>query len=93
MSQIDTSQYMTIDEAAAAVGCNRRALYRAMNRVGLGNVTVVIFGKRLVPRDKIDEIKANYFPYYSEAHQKMVKTWGASGGATKAANRKKAEKN
>jgi hypothetical protein len=89
MSQIDTSQYMTIDEAAAAVGCNRRALYRAMNRVGLDNVTVLIFGKRLVPRDKLDAIKAHYFPYYSETHQRMVKAWGASGGATKAANRKK----
>jgi hypothetical protein len=89
MSQIDTSQYMTIDEAAAAVGCNRRALYRAMNRVGLDNVTVMIFGKRLVPRDKINAIKSHYFPYYSETHQRMVKAWGASGGATKAANRKK----
>ncbi len=93
MSTINTAQFMTIDEAAEAVGCNRRALYRAMNRAGVDSVTMLLFGKRLVLRDKLETIKANYFPYYSEAHQKMVKTWGASGGATKAANRKKAEKN
>jgi len=93
MSKIDTTQFMTIDEAVEAVGCNRRALYRAMNRAGFDTVTTLLFGKRLVMRDKLDAIKANYFPYYSEAHQAMVKTWGASGGAAKAANRKKAEKN
>jgi hypothetical protein len=91
MSKIDTAQFMTIDEAAEAVGCNRRALYRCMNRAGFDTVTTLLFGKRLVLRDKIDVIKANYFPYYSEAHQKMVKTWGAAGGTAKAANRKKAQ--
>jgi excisionase family DNA binding protein len=93
MTKIDTSQYLTIDEAAEAVGCNRRALYRAMHRAGIDTVTTLLFGKRLVPRDKLDAIKANYFPYYSETHQAMVKTWGAAGGSAKAANRKKAEKN
>jgi len=92
MSKIDTSQFLTLDEAAAAVGCNKRALYRCMSRVGFDEVTTVLFGKRLVLRDKIDQIKAHYYPYYSDAHQAMVKTWGAAGGATKAANRRRAEK-
>lgn len=85
----DLGDYLTVEEAAEAIGCNRRAVQRAMTRAGIDDVSILFLGRRLVRSDKLDVIKAHYYPYYSEAHQAMVKQWGKMGGSTKAANRAK----
>lgn len=90
--QIDTENYLTIDQVAAAMGTNRRSVYRALARATAeGKETfVTLFGRSLLPRERLAILKSYYFPYYSEAHQAKVKEWGAAGGATKAANRRAA---
>ncbi len=87
--KIDTENYLTATQAAEALGASKRAVYRAMARAtDDGQETfVTIFGRSLLPRDRLDVLKAYYYPCYSEAHQAKVKEWGAAGGATKAANR------
>lgn len=85
----DLGDYITMKEAALTIGCNYRAIQRAINRAGIDEVTITFLGRRLVRIDKLDVIKAHYYPYYSDAHQAMVKEWGRRGGSTKAANRKK----
>ncbi|NBW16900.1 MAG: hypothetical protein EBR82_53875 [Caulobacteraceae bacterium] len=87
--RIDTDNLLTIEQAAAEIGApNKRPVYRAIQRArAAGKETaVVLYGKTLVPRDKIVVLKDFYYPYYSEAHQKMVKQWGASGGTQKKKN-------
>lgn len=85
--------YLTMIEASAAIGASgRRAIYRAVERAeaaGEGEMTVVIFGKRLVPKKNIPVLKKHYYPYYSEAHQAMVKVWGARGGAAAGVTKRK----
>jgi hypothetical protein len=82
--KIDTDKMLTIGEAAEALGApNNRSVYRALKRAAeAGKVlSVALFGKTLVPLANIKELKEYYYPYYSEAHQRMVKKWGAAGGA------------
>lgn len=94
--KIELNDYLTVDQAGEAIGSNRRAVYRAIKRAQAAGreVAVTILGKTLVPKSKIGVLKDFYFPYYSEAHQRMVKQWGAKGGAasgvTKRARKKKA---
>lgn len=84
--KIDPKDYMTVSEAMKAIGCSKRCLYRILDRVGRESVFVEMFGKKLIPRAKLQILKAHYYPYYSDAHQAMVREWGRQGGATKAAN-------
>jgi hypothetical protein len=90
--KIDTANYMTISEAQAALGCSPRGIYRAIARArAAGNaVTEEVFGKTLVIKSALDTLKAFYFPYYSEAHQAVVKSWGSAGGKAKAKNARQA---
>lgn len=92
--KIDLKDYLTIDEAGAAIGGNRRAVYRAIKRAQAAgrDVSVTILGKTLVPRAKVAVLKDFYFPYYSEAHQKMVKQWGAAGGRQAGVTKRKQKK-
>ena len=81
--KIDTDKMLTIEQAAEALGApNKRPVYRALARAAeAGRVlSVSLFGKTLVPLANIKELKEYYYPYYSEAHQRMVKKWGAAGG-------------
>ena len=89
MTPPDLGDYIMIKEAALTIGCNYRAIQRAMSRAGIDDVSITFLGRRLVRIDKLDVIKAHYYPYYSDAHQAMVKEWGRRGGSTKAANREK----
>lgn len=97
---MNPADYLTIPAAAAAIGApNRRAVYRAIARAeaaGEGEMTVVFFEKRVVPKKNLPTLTKYYFPYYSDAHQAMVKVWGAKGGAasgvTKRARKAKAKK-
>lgn len=74
---------LTFPQAAQAMGTtNRRAVYRAVSRaVADGHdIIVEVFGKKLIRRDAVKKLTEYYYPYYSEAHQRMVKKWGAAGG-------------
>jgi hypothetical protein len=89
--KIDPSRYLTVAEAAIAIGADApRAAYRAIKRATDAGeeVTVELFGRTLVPIEKVDVLKRFYFPYYSEAHQSMVQEWGRRGGSQKAKNMK-----
>jgi len=85
---IDLSQYMTVAEARDLIGAAPRGIWRAIARAGRDKVTVKFFGRTLVRKDAIEAIRAHYYPYYSEAHQAMVKKWGAKGGTQKVINNK-----
>jgi hypothetical protein len=81
--KIDTDQMLTIGEAAEALGApNKRPVYRALKRAAeAGKVlSVTLFGKTLVPLANVEKLKEYYYPYFSEAHQRMVRKWGAAGG-------------
>jgi hypothetical protein len=81
--KIDTEDLLTIEQAAKAIGApNRRSAYRALKRAEEAGkpLSVALFGKTLVPRANVEELRQYYYPYYSEQHQRMVKQWGAAGG-------------
>lgn len=93
MSSEKIDDYLTLMQAAAAIGTsNRRSIYRAIERAERAGhvVTAVVLGRRVVPKSAVPILKEHYFPYYSEQHQKMVKQWGSRGGTAKARNREKA---
>lgn len=92
MQKIDLEQYMTITEAREALGSGQRGIWRAIERAGRENVCFTFLGRTLVRKDKIDLLREHYYPYYSEAHQKMVKAWGAAGGHAKAKKTRAAAK-
>ena len=92
MENIDLKQYMTVTEARDALGAGQRAIWRVINRVGREKCCITFLGRTLIRRASLDDLKAHFYPYYSEAHQAMVKTWGAEGGNAKARNAKKAKK-
>ena len=85
--KIDTAKYLTVEQAMEELCCSRRALYRAMDRVGRDNVSEEFFSRRLILRSKLEVLREHYYPYYSTAHQSMVKKWGSKGGTQKKINR------
>lgn len=89
--KLDTNDYLTAAQVAEALGTNKRAVYRASARaIAEGHETfVTILGRSLLHKSRVALLKQFYYPYYSEAHQKKVKEWGAAGGATKHANRRR----
>lgn len=92
--KINLNDYLTIDEAGEVIGGNRRAVYRAIKRARAAGreVCVTILGKMLVPKVKVGVLKDFYYPYYSEAHQRMVKQWGAAGGRQAGVTKRKQKK-
>lgn len=87
---MDVKEYMTLREAAEAVGTNLRGLFRVLNRCREEGVDPreTVLGRTVIKRSALPILVAHYYPYYSEAHQRRVKEWGAAGGSTKAANRR-----
>lgn len=81
--------YLTIIEAAKAVGCPRRTLYRILDRMG-GGVVTPAFGRQLIHRSKLPAIKAAYLPFGSKRRAEAAQKWGAAGGTQKRLNREKA---
>lgn len=92
--KIDTDKFLTVEQAGERIGANRRAAYRAIKRATDAGkqVTVELFGKTLVPVEAVPVLKEFYFPYYSDAHQKKVKEWGAAGGNTRWAKARAAKR-
>jgi hypothetical protein len=89
----ELKEYLTIIQAAKAVGCSRRTLYRVVERIGTDEIVTVAFGKRLIHKSKVAAIKAAYMPLGSKKHSMAARAWGAAGGTQKRINREKAEKN
>lgn len=89
--RIDTDRHMTVDEAAAAIGASRRAVYRAMDRAESEGevVSVSVFSRRLILREKLDALKARYFPFGSSRRHELAVACGRAGGTRKAANARK----
>lgn len=92
--KIDTDKLLTIEQAGEQIGANKRATYRAIKRAREAgeDVVVIVFGKTLVPVDRVDVLTKYYYPYGSPAHQSMVRKWGAAGGTQKKLNLEKASK-
>ncbi len=86
--KIETDDYLTVEDAMAALGCSKRGVYRSAARaVESGHdVFAELFGIRLIRRAAIAAMKKHYYPYYSKAHQARVKEWGSKGGTAKARN-------
>jgi hypothetical protein len=84
--------YLTIIQAAKAVGCSRRTLYRVVERIGTDEIVTAAFGKRLIHKSKVAAIKAAYMPLGSKKHSMAARAWGAAGGTQKRINREKAAK-
>lgn len=86
--KIDLADYLTPQQAADELGCNRRALYRAKKRAEAEGhvVTTTLLGKSVFPRKALAVLRNYYYPYYSEAHQRMVSEWGRRGGTQKRIN-------
>lgn len=86
--KIELADYLTAAEAAEALGTNKRGLYRAKARAERDGhvVQATILGKSVFLAKAIKTLRNYYYPYFSEAHQRMVKEWGRQGGTTKARN-------
>jgi hypothetical protein len=85
-------EYLTIIQAAKAVGCSRRTLYRVVERIGTDEIVTEAFGKRLIHKSKVAVIKAAYMPLGSKKHSVAARAWGSAGGTQKRINREKAAK-
>jgi selenocysteine lyase/cysteine desulfurase len=92
--KIDTDKLLTPEEAGERIGANKRAVYRALKRARAAGkqITVELFGRTLVPVENVEALREFYYPYYSEAHQKKVKEWGAAGGNTRWAKARAAKR-
>jgi hypothetical protein len=88
--KINTDDYLTAQQAADAMKTNKRAVWRARARAEKdGKETfVLIFGRTLLPRNRLPVLRSYYFPgkgAYQKANKAKVKAWAASGGRAKAA--------
>ena len=89
---MEFKEYLTMSQAAAAVGCSRRTLYRVVERVGAGDVVTQAFGKQLIHKSKVPLLRKAYLPLGTERRLKASIAWGAAGGTKKRINREKAAK-
>lgn len=86
----DVNDYMTIPEAAAAVGCIRRSLYRVIERAGgQEKIITTILGRQAIHRSHLAALKAAYYPPGSAKRAAAAKKWGAAGGTQKRINRER----
>jgi hypothetical protein len=89
---MEFKEYLTMAQAAAAVGCSRRTLYRVVERVGAGDVVTQAFGKQLIHKSKVPLLRKAYLPLGTERRLKASIAWGAAGGTQKSVNRRRAAK-
>ena len=89
---MEFKEYLTMAQAAVAVGCSRRTLYRIVERVGAGSVVTEAFGKQLIHKSKVPLLKREYMPIGSERRTKAAVAWGAEGGTQKSINRRRVAK-
>ena len=82
--------FLTMAEAAEAVGCSRRTLYRVVERVGADDVVTHAFGKQLIHKSKLPMLEKAYLPIGTERRTKAAIEWGFAGGTQKRINVKRA---
>lgn len=87
--KIETNDYLTIGEAAEAIGASPRGISRAINRAGRDEVTAVFWGHMVVKRSMLSEIKKHYFQRGTKRASIAAKHFGHLGGSQKAANARK----
>lgn len=87
--KIETNDYITIGEAAEAIGTSPRGISRAINRAGRDKVTQVFWGHMVVKRSMLAEIKKHYFQRGTKRASLAAKHFGHLGGSQKAANARK----
>lgn len=93
--KIDTTKYLTIAEAAEAIGApNKRALYRALHRAKADGEqpTETFFGRTLIKRSAIETLKAYYYPFGSEQRHELAVYYGGLGGTQKQKNARAAKR-
>lgn len=91
--KIDTDDYCTMEEFQAAIGCSRRASFRIRAKAianGLDSAFAKLFGKMLVVRARIGELKQFYEPFGSDARHEGAVRYGKRGGTQKRINRERA---
>jgi len=89
---MEFKEYLTMSQAAVAVGCSRRTLYRIVERVGAGDVVTQAFGKQLIHKSKVPLLRKAYLPLGTERRLKASIEWGSAGGTQKSVNRRRAAK-
>lgn len=89
---MDLNDYLTIAQAAKAVGCSRRTLYRVIERLGADGVVTAAFDKQLIHKSKVPMLAKAYLPLGTRKRLLAAKAWGAAGGTQKRINREKAAK-
>jgi hypothetical protein len=89
---MEFKEYLTMSQAAVAVGCSRRTLYRVVERVGAGDVVTQAFGKQLIHKSKVPLLRKAYLPLGTERRLKASIAWGSAGGTQKRVNSEKAAK-
>ena len=90
---MELKEFLTMTQAAAAVGCSRRTLYRIVERIGAGEVVTQAFGRQVIHKSKVPMLKKAYMPIGSELRTKSAIAWGAEGGTQKSINRRTAARN
>ena len=83
--------YVTLSEAAAMLGCNLRALQRAMSRCPRDDIYVRIYGRRMIIKVAVPVLKDYWYRRGSAAAARQAKIDGAKGGTKKGENRRAAE--
>ncbi len=83
--------YVTLSEAAEMLGCNLRALQRAMSRCPRDDIYVRIYNRRMIIKVAVPVLKEYWYQRGSVAAAKQCKIDGAKGGTKKGENRRAAE--
>lgn len=83
------NDYLNVSQAAKALGCGRRTIYRLLERAGDG-IAVEAFGMTVIHKSKLPLLKKVYLPFGSKARSLACKKWGSAGGTQKRINRENA---
>lgn len=84
--KLDTSNYVTTDEAVALLGCGKRTLWRSIERAGRDEVTETVFGRLLIKRSKLPLIEQHYFRRGTDRAHQIAVASGSKGGKQKHLN-------
>lgn len=84
------ADYVTIADAAEMLGCNSRAIHRALARCP-EDICVTIYGRRMIIRVAVPMLKKYWYQRGSVAAAAQCKRDGSKGGLKKKANQRAAE--
>lgn len=87
--KIETEDFISLAEARDILGASPRGFYRAIRRAGLEDVSIEVWGMRVVKKAMLPLIEENYFPTGSARRSEAAKGWGCAGGTEKARRAKR----